>query len=251
MASGELRIVLDNIEAAAGLGKPGSIVLLQDRNVIRTLRSGFGLATVAVPSRYRWGGVVDLPFLKPTAGREALDASSNQLLQQIVAALDNLVSPIAAEHPESFTNDCFLQWIAATKQFELCGSLEVTLRPTGQPQALESAVKRSGIRYYGGRDASVIETYASEDEPLVVLSRRPPRRDCEHGYLVARGVDEVDITPRINDELPVESQSLAYSALATRVARVLEEDYFLGAEIRFGSISGDYQSSSPIPIFRW
>ena len=238
MASGELRIVLDNIKAAVGIGRPGSIVLLQDRNAIRTLRSGFGLATVAAPSTYRWGGVVDLPFFSPTAGREALDDSSSQLLHQVLSAVDNLVSPIAARHAESFANDCFLRWVVATRQFELCGPLEVTPRPTGQSQPIESVVNHAGLRYYGGRDASLIQAYASEDEPLVVLSQRAPRRDCEQGYLAAQGVQEVDDRPQVTEELPLASQSFAHSALATRITRVLEEDYFLGVEIRFGLISG-------------
>ena len=238
MASGELRIVLENIESTVGLGKPGSMVLLQGRNGIRTLRSGFGLSTVAMQSGYQWGGVVDLSILKPTAGREALDASSNQLLQQIFWALDNLISQIAAKHDESFANDGFLQWITATGQFALCGKLEVVSRPSGKPQVLDSLVKRSGVRYYGGRDESVIQTYASEDEPLVVLSRRGPRRHCELGYLGMHGINEVDITPRVKQELPLTSQTFAHSALATRVTLILEEDYFLGVDVRFGSISG-------------
>ncbi len=238
MASGELRIVLENVRSHLGLGRPGSIVLLQGRNVIRTLRSGFGLATVAMQSGYHWGGVVDLPFLKPTAGREALDASSNQLLQQIISALDHLVSPIAAEHAESFANDGFLRWIVATKQFALCGPLEVIPRPANQPEALASVVERRGVRYYSGRDESVIQTYASDDEPLIVLSRRTPRRDCERGYLTTRSVQKVDTTPRVRQELVTTSLSFAHSALATRITRVLEEDYFLEADIRFGSITG-------------
>ena len=238
MASGELRVILENIKSEPRLGKSGSMVLLQGHNGIRTLRSGFGLSTVAMQSGYQWGGVVDLSILKPTAGREALDASSNQLLQQIIWALDNLISPIAAEHDESFTNDGFLQWIAATGQFALCGKLEVEPRPSGKPEVLASLVKRSGVRYYGGRDESVIQTYASEEEPLIVLSRRRPRRDCELNYLITQGIDEVDITPRVKQDLPTTSQSFAHSALATRVALILEEDYFLGVNIRFGSISG-------------
>ena len=238
MASGEVRVVLENIQTAAGAGRPGSIVLLQDRNAIRTLRSGFGLATVAAESLYRWGGVVDLPFLKPTAGREALDAPSNQLLQQMVAALDTLVSPIAAQHSESFTNECFLQWIVATAQFQLCGPLEVTVRPGSDSETLESAVQHRRLRYYSGRDPAIIATYASEDEPLLVLSRRSPRRACESGYLRARGIEEVDTTPRLKEELPLAAQSFAHSGLSTRIARVLEEDYFLAAAIRFGSNSG-------------
>ena len=237
MASGELRIVIEDVKSQAGLGKPGAIVLRQGQNVIRTLRSGFGLANVTARSGYRWGGVVDLPFLQPTAGREALDADSNRLLQRIVSALDSLISPIAAEHPESFSTNGFLQWIAATNQFSLCGHLEVTLRPSGKSETLASVVGRSGLRYYRGRDESVIQTYASEDEPLVVLSRQAPRRDCELGYLRIRGVTEVDVTPRVTEEFPTADLSFRHAALAARLTRILEEDYFLPADIRFGSIS--------------
>ena len=238
MASGELRIVIENVMSQTGLGRLGSIVLLQGRNVIRTLRSGFGLATVAMQSGYQWGGVIDLPFLKPTAGREALDAPSNQLLQQVVSAVDEVVSPIAAAHSESFTNDGFLRWIVATGQFHLCDALEVTPRPSNRPETLASVVERRSLRYYSGRDESVIQTYASEDEPLIILARRTPRRDCELGYLTSRGVQEVDTRPRVNNELEMSSLSFAHSVLATRIARVLEEDYFLEADIRFGGISG-------------
>ena len=238
MASGELRVVLENVVSQAGLGRPGWMVLLQDRNAIRTLRSGFGLATVAMQSGYQWGGVIDLPVLKPTAGREALDAPSNQLLQQVVCALDRVVSPIAAGHTESFGNDGFLRWVVATKQYHLCGPLEVTPRPSHKPEPLATVTKRSGLRYYDGRDASVVQTYASEDEPLIVLARRSPRRACEYGYLASRGIPKVDTKPRVTKELDVGSLSFAHSALATRMARVLEEDYFLEADVRFGEMSG-------------
>ena len=238
MASGELRVIMESIRSVSDFGRPGSLVLLQDRNVIRTLRSGFGLSAVAMQSVYHWGGMVDLSILKPTAGREALDVSSNQLLQQIVSSLDNLISPIAAEHNESFSNDGFLQWITQTKQFTLCGPLEVTPRPSDTPETLASLVKRDGIRYYNGRDESVIQTYASEEEPLIVLSRRAPRRNCELGYLTTRGISEVDITPRVNQEHPIGELSFAHSALATRLTMILDDDYFLKVDIHFGSISG-------------
>ena len=237
MASGELRVIVDNVQSSSGSGRPGSMVLLQGRNAIRTLRSGFGLSTVAVHSRYEWGGVVDLLILKPTAGREALDASSNQLLQQVISSLDAQISPISAKHVESFANDGFLRWIAETRQFSLCGPLEVVSRPTGRPEVLSLLSERSGVKYYRGRDEAVIQTYATEDEPLIVLSRRAPRRNCELGYLRTTGVKEVDTTPRLERELPISSQSFAHSALATRVSLILEEDYFLAVDIRFGTIS--------------
>ena len=254
MASGELRVVLENVETPGRLGRPGAMVLLQDRSPIRTCRSGFGLSTVAISSLYNWGGVVDLSILKPTAGREALDASSNQILHRVVAAIDSTVSPIAAEHQESYGNDGFLRWIAATRQFGLCGALEVAHRPSGQTAVLSSLAERSGVRYYGGRDESVIQTHASEEAPVVVLSRRSPRRDCERGYLVARGVKEVDLSPRVMREVPKTEQSFAHSALATRVVMILEDDYFLGADVRFGGLSSGLavlvtDKSTPAVIF--
>ena len=254
MASGELRIILEGVKCETAIGKPGTIVLVQGRNVVRTLRSGFGLANVTTQSAYRWGGIIDLPLLQPTAGREALDTASNQLLQRIVSALDNLISPIAAEHSESFANDGFLQWVVATSQYSLCGHLEVTTRPGGIPESLSSAIGRSGLRYYTGRDESVIQTYASEDEPLLVLSRRAPRRNCELGFLQTNGVKEVDVTPKVDEEFPTTSLSFSHSALATRLARILEEDYFLATDIRFGSISGGLpllvtDVSTPVVIY--
>ena len=237
MASGEFRVVLDNARSETIVGRSGAIVLMQNRNVVRTLRSGFGLANITTQSRYQWGGVVDLPFLQPTAGREALDSTSTQFLQRIISTLDKGISRIASGHPESFSNDGFLQWIVATKQFSLCGHLEVTPRPRGEPESLASIAGRSGLRYYGGRDQSVIQRYASEDEPLIVLSRRAPRRNCELGYLREKGVKEVDVTPRVTEEFPIERLSFSHAALGARLARILEEDYFLPTDIRFGSIT--------------
>ena len=126
--------------------------------------------------------------------------------------------------------------------------------PARDSETLESAVQHGHLRYYSGRDPAVIGTYASEDEPLLVLSRRSPRRACERGYLRAQRIEEVDITPRVTEELPLADQSFAHSALSTRIARVLEEDYFLAADIRFGSISGGLSllvtdRGTPVVIF--
>ena len=254
MSTGELRVVFENINPETGLGRAGSMVLLQGRHAIRTLRSKFGLATVAMQSGYQWGGVVDLPFLKPTAGREALDASSNQLLQQIVSALDQFVSPIAAKHSESFQNEGFLRWIVSTGQFDLCGPLEVTPRPLGKSESLSTVCERSGLRYYSGRDESIIQTYASEDEPLIVLARRSPRRDCELGYFSNKEIPEVDTKPRVLCELEFGNLDFGHSALATRMSRILEEDYFLETEVRFGEISGGLavlvtETGTPVVIY--
>ena len=254
MATGELRIILEDIHSESGLGQTGTIVLLQERNAIRTLRTGFGLAVVTMQSVYQWGGVVDLPFLVPTAGREALDASSNQQLQQIISALDSLVSSTAANHNQSFSNNCFLHWIINTGRYRLCGPLEVSLRPINEAAQLASLVNRKGLRYYPGRDESVIRTYASEEEPLIVLSRRSPRRDCELNYLRIHEVPEVDTQPKVEQELSQTELSLPQSALAIRISRIIEDDYFIEIDVLFGRMTGGLsllivKESDPIRLY--
>ena len=115
-------------------------------------------------------------------------------------------------------------------------------------------VDRPSLRYYSGRDETVIQTYASEDEPLIILARRTPRRNCELGYLTRRGVQEVDTRPRVTNDLEMDSLSFAHAAVATRIARVLEDDYFLEADIRFGKITGGLpvlvtNTNTPVVIY--
>ena len=215
------------------------MVLIQGHNVLQTMRYGFGLANLGVQSRYRWGGIVDLPLLTPTAGREALDDSSTQLLQRMISEIDHIVSALALEHPESLKNDGFLQWVIDTQRYDVCGPLETSLRPSGQVASLDTAIKHTGIKYYAGYDESIVRTFASDDEPLIVLSRQSPKRDCERGFLVFNNVLEVDTTPRVTQELDVESYSFAQIALTARISRILEEDYFLKNNIIFGDFSVD------------
>ena len=240
MASGELRVIYTDVSIGGAVEGRGAAVLVQGGSAIRTLRTGFGLATVSVPSLYQWGGIIDLPFLRPTAGREALDSTSNQQLQCLIGDLDRHVSSLATSHPESFQNDAFLRWIVQTGQFALCGQLEATVRPSGEHRPLADLTGAAGtVRYYGGRDQAVVATYASDDEPLIIVSQRSPRRECELGFLELNGIEPVDETPKVLAEIDPAGQSFEHTALAMRVARLLEEDYFLPVVVKFGSISGN------------
>jgi len=240
MSSGELRLILTDATVAGAAGGSGAAVLTQGGNAIRTLRTGFGLATVGVSSLNQWGGIVDLPFLKPTAGREALEANSNQQLQNFISALDEIVFEFALRHIESFQGDPLLRWITQRKRFSECGNLEVTVRPSGDQQTLESLLSAPGtVRYYAGRDQTVVSTFASDDEPLIVISRNSPKRDCEIGFLNANGIPPVDESPLVLETMDGGSMSVGHTALAMRVKRLLEEDYFLPTVIEFGKLSGD------------
>ncbi|MBN1611551.1 MAG: ATP-binding protein [Polyangiaceae bacterium] len=236
--NGEIRIALRNIEYGSEK-LHGQMVLRQAIGCLRTCRSGFGLATVSVTSFYSFGGVADFLFLQPTAGREALTTDSLQLLQRIVTRVDEFVSTQLGKHPESHANALFVAWAAKRQRYDLCSHLRVRIEP-GESLALHEVRERSqdsAFLLYAGRDSATVQ-HASEDRPIIVLSRIPQRRDCERNYLRRYcRVDELSDDPKVVHAKAESETTPAEEALAFRIASILATDYFLEAQVRFGTVS--------------
>jgi molecular chaperone HtpG len=238
LADGEIRVVLDNVRTGPIGGRPGRGILTQSTSALRTLRSGFGLATISVPSAYGWGGVIDLPALQPTAGREALESTSTELLQTLLGGVDDLVSEVAIGHAEALESQAFLHWIHRNGKYELCAPLSVRVEPGGHERRLGDLVTSTPpLKFYAGSDAEIIRAYASEDDLLVVLSRRSPRRECELGFLRHAGATQVEDQPQVVEQISAAALSVAHSAMAVRVTRVLAEDYFVDVSVQFAKMS--------------
>lgn len=238
-AKGDIRISMTNIESNEKT-LTGKIVIRQGLNSLRTFRSSYGLATVSVSSIYQFGGIVDLEFLKPTAGREALTTASMQILQRMISEIDDYVSLKIAERPESNENTQFISWAAQRNRFDLCKYLKVRFEPGDSLLTLEEVQHRSrntSQLVYGGMDPAIIQ-HASEDRPLVILSRLNPRRSCEDGFLRKYcKIEDLTDNPKILELLPKASYSLGESALVFRISSILSADYFVKAEIVLGKIS--------------
>lgn len=236
--SGEVRLGLRNI-LSGGEPLAGLMLLRQGTGTLRTFRSGFGLATASVSSVYGFGGVADFLFLQPTAGREALTTTSLQLLQRLVARVDEFVSLCFAQRPESNSSVAFVGWAAKRRRFDLCRHLRVRVEP-GDSITLEEARERSVSRpllVYSGTDAATI-AHASEDQPIVILSQNTQRRECELGYLKEFcKIEELANQPTVLIAKPDSDTSAAEKAIAFRIASILSTDYFLESRISFGTIS--------------
>lgn len=236
--TGELQVMCTNL-AIGERNSPGSLILRQGMGSLRTFRSGFGLANMAVHSAYQFGGVADFLFLEPTAGREALTTSSMQMLQGLMSRIDDFVSIRIAQRPESDSNTSFMAWVIQRGRYDLCGHLRAQLIPGG-PVSLNEIGTTSATRpylVYGGADQTTL-SHASEDRPLLVLARSNPRRQCEISYLRAYcKIEELSDDPRV-DQLKNESDwTRAESALAFRLVGILSSDYFVPAKIGYGRIS--------------
>jgi len=238
--AGEVRARLRNIRYREVPAR-GSVILRQSGGAIRTYRSGFGLATVGVSSIYNLGGVADLDLLRPTAGREALTTESMQLLQSVVAALDETISLQLASRPEADSNTSLMEWIRRQGRFDLCGKLRARVEPDGQQVALEALRAKSQDRpllVYGGGDSTIITAAATDDSPLVVLAGTQPRRQCEERFiaLYCRS-DQLADRPTVLAEVPRSQWTTAQQALTFRIASILAADYFLEADVLLGTLS--------------
>ena len=236
--NGEVRIALHNIQSGSQKFD-GCMVLRQSIGHLRTFRSGFGLATTGVGSVYDFGGIADFLFLQPTAGREALTTESMQFLQKIVTRVDEFVSLHLAQRQESNASTPFVAWAAKRGRFDLCSNLRVRVEPsdTLSLHEVRDRSEQTSVLVYSGTDSATIE-HASEDRPIIMLTRGSPRRDCEINYLRQYcKIEELSDKPKVLECKSDLEMGTAEKALAFRLASILSTDYFLECHIKFGKIS--------------
>jgi molecular chaperone HtpG len=223
-----------------GAPLPGTMVLRTGMSTLRTFRSGFGLATVAVSSAYQFGGVVDLLVLEPTAGREALTVEGVQMLQSMMVGIDQYVTEILSGRDECDVSTPFMNWVARHRRTDLMGRLKATITPGDRVMLgeLQRRAVQQPILFYEGADAGVVKQHASEDRPVLVLARANPRRQCEQLFLKAHlRTETISDAPVVRKRKPSTDRSTAESGLAWRLEAILDTDYFVKAEVGFGTIT--------------
>jgi molecular chaperone HtpG len=236
--TGEVRVDLSNIKLN---GQPivGQMFLRQGVNALRTFRNRFGLATASIPSAYQLGGAADFLLLKPTAGREALTTDSLAFLNLFGAPLDALISEHLASRPEANNSQPFINWTASHNRWDLCAQLRARIEPgdSATLRDLAEASKSKPLLIYGGNDTGTLK-HASSERPLVLLARNAQRRQCEQGYLSQYGhVEPLTDEPKILKRLDKSELTMEQSALIFRLTEILNSDYFLAANVGFGTIS--------------
>lgn len=218
----------------------GRLVLRSGMSVLRTFRSGFGLATASVGSHYQFGGIADLLILEPTAGREAITTDGMQMLQSLLSEVDTYTSLKLSERDECDVSTPFMNWVAAHGRADLCRRLRMSVFP-GERIALGEVEQRSQAKpmlLYEGNDPGIINLHATEESPLLVFARGNPRRQCEQMFLSQFcRVERVSDSPVVRNRRIHEQLSFEEAALGYRIESILDSDYFLKSSVSFGTIS--------------
>jgi len=102
---------------------------------------------------------------------------------------------------------------------------------------LANLLSRSATELPKANDSTTI-SHASEERPMILLSRGSPRRDCEIAFLRQHAkIEELSDNPKVLNSKAESDTTGPEKALAFRIASILSSDYFLETRIRFGTIS--------------
>jgi len=238
--TGRISSILTNI-AISDKEIPGVIALKQDGGHLWGYRSSFGLAPIPMKSHYSFGGVVNLSVLTPTAGREALSRDSIEITKNFINLVEHCVSQTLSESELSNRNTAFMSHIYSIGKIDYASKLKIRVDPIQQLSLgkLKELSKYRKYNYYEGNDESIITTYATPTDPLVILSTRNPRRRLESIYIQKYcNINLVTDTPRVLDSYSDFTLEIDELSFKIKVQTILEYDYALkNVEIKFAKLS--------------
>jgi molecular chaperone HtpG len=234
-------VTADNL-TVDGVPCSGTFWLKHQGGQIMGLRSRFGLAPIPISGIYQLGGYADLPFIFPTAGREALTRESIDQASQILSGIEVSIAEIIKELNFADNLPAFQQHILQIGKIEWAGKIKVQVQPDNsrvELSELREKYEGKDLQWYGGTDSEVITTFSNEDKPLVRLSQNNPRREVQQRYLTQ--ILEVPMVPDAAGILEsYEASSLTEDEFwfTFAVAKTLRNDYlFSDVEVEWAKIS--------------
>ena len=220
----------------------GELVLLQNYGALLGLRNYFGLSAIPIASHYNLGGIANLSFLQPTAGREAISRDSINIVNQIIQHIEQRITEVIAKTPHSDNNIPFMQHVLTLNRIDLAGNVTIDVLPDAEKiplSKIKDTCDMAQTYYYEGRDPSTITRFSAGGVHLLMVSQSNPRRKVQLGYIrVHNAVEQVPDKVRI-DKIYLPSELLMEEvALKVKITSCLNEDYLLpDVEVLFSDIS--------------
>lgn len=201
----------------------GRLFLNRDECEIFGLNNGFGISRVGLATEFNFGGVADFSFLEPTAGRETVSRESNQYLQRILVAVENVWATIVSQYDVADGYREFLIYL--NNHFSIQLSQRITIA-YGESSILLSAVTPQEYAFYPGNNSSTRKSLSSSEIKILFPSQDMPRRSIQLKYFRAKGIeekkDEIRVTP-----IPESKLDASEFLLADDIKRVIEDDYII------------------------
>jgi len=239
--NGQVLISVSNVKLG-DVAIEGSMILVQAGGQLMGYRSLFGLAPIPAAGHFQFGGIANLSFLQPTAGREAVNRDSIDQVTRLIQLAERAVSELLAPTEHADKNNSFLDWMRAHNKYDLAYNVTARMLPDDIGVPLGQIASRIGdviTHYYMGQDRHILETFASETAYLFHVAQAQPRRTVQLHYLT-----NILMMPQVPDSAQVTREykgtELDYgeAAVIVRVASILRDDYLIpNVEAIFSDIS--------------
>jgi molecular chaperone HtpG len=229
-ANGQIMIHASGLKLG-GVPIEGNMVLVQGGRQLMGLRSYFGLAPIPPIGVYQFGGVVNLSFLKPTAGREALSRESISQVTQLVNLAEWAASFALEQSVFADKNNAFLQWIVTNQQYARAHKVSIFVRPDDQDVELGKVKEFIGGRaahYYTGSDSQIIQTFANEGTCLLSIAQSNPRKTVQLNYVMSTlKMSQVPDSVQVLRTYDPRELNIKEASVLIRIASILRDDYLI------------------------
>jgi len=235
-------LVLSTTVTLGGNGIEGSMTLVQSGGQLMGFRSHFGLAPIPAIGTYMFGGVANLSFLQPTAGREALSRESIDQVTRLVSLAEQATSEILAPTSWADKNNAFLQWITLHNRFDLANKVSIQVLPEAKDVPLGEVKPYIGNRtahYYTGTDRHILSTFANEGAYLLHVAQGNPRRKVQLHYVTSiLGISQVPDSAQVTRKYEGMELTIREASVLLRIGSILREDYLIpDVELSLADIS--------------
>ena len=226
----QLAVVVANLSIDA-VPTSGGLWLRHGGGQVMGLRSRFGLAPLPLASHYGFGGYADLPFLLPTAGREALTRDSIQEASLLIPPIERAVTEIIKDTALADQLPAFQQHLLQIGQIAWADRVLVQLSPGDRRMEmgrLRDSYPGADLHWYAGTDADTINLFSNDDAPLIRVSQQNPRRDLQRRYLgEVLKLPPVPDAATILETYKVSDLTWDEVTLTLAIARILKNDYLI------------------------
>lgn len=238
---GLVRAEITNVRLSSN-NMGGSMLLSQGAGNIMGYRNFFGLANIPISTQFQLGGVANLSFLTPTAGREALSRDSITHVQQIVNETERVIAEQLATTDFADRSVVFQSYLTRHNRYDLAGNITVEVHPDPESVRMKDVKQHNAgrnLHHYAGRDQGLIRQFATPQSALIVISQANPRRQIQHHYIAnTLKIPAIPDKATVTKEYSPRELTLAEAALSIRIATTLADDYFLNDfEVQFVDIT--------------
>lgn len=221
----------------------GSIFLEQNSGTgIQGLRNGFGLSTLPVETSFNFGGIVDMSFLLPTAGRDSISVETVNKAALLIGYAEEIVAEALAREEICDNNRQFLNYVQNHKRYDLADRIKVAkaggINEFIELGTLKSELDGKKVYFYPGTDRGIISQYSGENTILVTLSKDYPRRNIQLKMLSKKKIPGVSDNASVLKLYDKRELNTCEFAFILRVMSTLKDDYLiLESKVSFAIIS--------------